>query len=198
GSVSLTGANSSLALSGTNYTVDSSFSISNGQTLSLLGTWTAAPGVTITVNGATFGLGNTTSLGALALTNSTLSVDGNYTTAQVQPLRAGNQLMVGPGGVLDNTGNTLTPNAMTGSLTLAGGILKGGPVNASGGARVMALGSSSVLDGVTLSGDLDMTAAGAFLTGQDGLPLNAPAAIGAASLADPHVPISSLSFSGAQ
>src|SRR5207249_3450978 len=89
GTVVLSGANSKLSVNGRNYTVDSSVSISNGQTLALLGSWTAAAGVTISATGATLGLGTTTSLSAISLTNSRLNLFGSYTTAQLQPLLTG-------------------------------------------------------------------------------------------------------------
>ena len=57
GTVSMTGAGSSLSIDGTNYTVDSSFTVTDGQTLSLLGTWSLGEGVTINVDHADAGAG---------------------------------------------------------------------------------------------------------------------------------------------
>jgi hypothetical protein len=181
GAATLTGTGSSLSVSGTNFTVSSSLSAGTGEALSLLGTWTAASGVTITVTNAVLNLGTTTSLAALSVTNSTVVVRGSYTTAQALGLFNGNRVQIGPGGVLDNTNNTLTLTAATGALTLAGGTLKNGTVSASGGAKVVVTGSGSTLDGVTLNSDLDLTASGASATVVDGLTLNGTATLGAAN-----------------
>ncbi len=183
GNVVLTGTGSSVSFDGTNYTVDSPLTATDGQSLSLLGTWTAGAGATVTVTGAAFGLGDTTSLGAIDLSNSILNIQGTYTYSQLQPLLAGNnQLVIGQAGVLNNTGDTITLDASTGNLSLAGGTLAGGTVDASGGAKVVAsAGFYSTLDGVTLNSDLDITADDVQLTVMDGLTLNGTATIGAAS-----------------
>src|SRR5262249_52944198 len=144
-------------------------------------TWNTAGAVNLS-GGGTLALGGTTaSLAGLTLAaGTTLDVVGPYSLAQLQPLRVGTRLEIGPGGVLDSTGATLTLGAGTGPLTLAGGTLKGGTVNASGGAKVIVTAPGGTLDGVTLDGDLDLTAAGAFLGVADGLTLN-----GIVSLGDP-------------
>ena len=154
---------STLSLSGTNYTVNSSFTIGVGQRLTLAGTFTAGSGVTITDIGGTLGLGtpgdptqvwtvgsapNTvvvtngtlnlggaaTSLAGLNVTNSALDILGTYTAGQLQNLLAGNTITIGAGGVLDDTGGVLN---LAGNLTLAGGTLKGGTVNGSSTAEVV-------------------------------------------------------------
>jgi hypothetical protein len=204
GTVVFTDANSALSLDGINYAVDSSFSASNGQTLKLLGSWTADAGIAITATDATLGLGSpgsnsdwetsgsisaanstvslggtTSSLGNVTITNSMLNIVSTYTTAQLQPLQTSNQLAIETNGVLDNTNNTLTLDATTGSLTLDGGTLRGGTVSASGGSQVVVTAAnSSVLDGVTLNSDLDLTARGAYVTILDGMTLNGTARIG--------------------
>ena len=189
GKVSLSGNGSVLSVDGTNYTVDSSLTIDSGQTLGLTGTWSLGAGVTITVNDASFGLGNPTSLSGISLTNSTLIVEGTDTYADIEPLLAGNnQLAIGPGGVLDNTGTTITLNPTTGNLTLAGGTIDGGTVTASGGAEVVAGPSyesidgtgASTLDGVTLDSDLNVQD-GSSLSVQDGLTLNGVMTLAATS-----------------
>jgi len=188
GTVSLTGAGSSLSLNGANYTVDSSFNVTNGQTLNLEGTWSLGAGVSITVDHATLGLGSTTSLAGISLTDSTLEVLGSYTYAQVQPLLAGgNFLVIGPGGVLVNTGATVALNQTTGSLTLEGGELLGGTVTATGETEVVVIGNevnfngtfyTNTLDGVTLECDLDLPSHGGRLEVDDGLTLDGTATIG--------------------
>ena len=57
----------------------------------------------------------------------------------------------------DNTSNTLVLNANTGSWAMNGGIIRGGVVTTSGGAQlVFTPGNGSVLDGVTVNGDMDV------------------------------------------
>ena len=122
GSISLMGAASSVYIEGTSYTVDSSFNVSDGQTLALLGTWTLGQADTVSVDGGTLGLGSTFSLQGISVTDSKVEVLGNSTFSQFEPFLAeGNQLVVGTGGVLDNTGSTISLDSSTGDLTLAGG-----------------------------------------------------------------------------
>jgi hypothetical protein len=198
GATSLAGTGSVLSISGTGYTVNNSLSATSGQTLGLLGTWTKGTGVTITVTGATFGLGSTPSFSGITLNNSTLDVQAKYALAQIQPLRAANnQLTIGSDGVLDDTGATLTLSATTGDLTLDGGTLKGGTVSASGGAKVVVTqtSSGSTLDGVTLDSDLNLSSAGANCIVIDGLTLNGTASLGSRTDQDLSA---SLEFSGSQ
>src|SRR5262249_2887795 len=161
---------------GTNYTIDSSFSIGSGQSLTLAGSWAPASGMTVTATNATLGLGQTSALGSVTVTGSGLQLLGHYTTPQLTGFLGHNTLVLDDGGQLDNTGKTITLNATTGSLRLSGGALVGGTVTASGGAKVVADSSStSTLDGVTLNSDLDLTASGAAVTVKDGLTLNGSA-----------------------
>ena len=58
---------------------------------------------------------------------------------------------------MDNTSNTLVLNASTGPWLMNGGTIRGGVVQTSGGAQlVFTQGNGSVLDGVTVNGDLDV------------------------------------------
>jgi hypothetical protein len=86
GTVTLADANSLASVTGTNYVVNSPITATNGETLLLLGTWTVSIGVGVSVRNATLGLGSTTSVAALSLTNSTLDVLAAYTVAQLNPL----------------------------------------------------------------------------------------------------------------
>ena len=207
GNVSLAGSGSAMAVVGANYAVDSSFSFTDGETLDLLGTWTLDSGTTLTVSDATLGLGNpgdsskmwstsgtitladstldlggsTSTLAGLSLTNSSIQVESAYTFTQIQSLLLGNnQLILGPGGVLDNTGDTIALDATTGNLRLDGGTLQGGLVTSSGGAKVVTASGShgSTLDGVTLDAGLDLTAEGGELAITDGLTLDGTATVG--------------------
>ena len=205
GSLSMSGAGSSLTIEGSSaynasYVVDSSFTVSNGQTLNLLGTWSLGNGTTITVNNGTLGLGGSApSLAGISLTSSTLELLGTYTFAQLQTLLPGNQLIIGPGGVLDNTGGTINLDAGTGNLIVGGGTLEGGTVTATGGAEIAVVPAStsndnSTLDGVTLSGSLDLSASEATLTVLDGLTVNGTVTLGGPS----DTFGSTLSFEGSQ
>ncbi|MGA2621982.1 MAG: hypothetical protein ABSF26_30640, partial [Thermoguttaceae bacterium] len=85
-------------------------------------------------------------------------------------------------GTLDNTGTILTLNAATGSWNLAGGTLKNGTLNESGGAELVFTNSSGTLDGVTANSDLDLaTNNNANVHIVDGLTLNATARLGNAA-----------------
>ena len=185
---------------GTSYTVNSSVAATDGQTLSLLGSWTAGVGVAVNVMNATLGLGDTVSLSAIDLADSTLDVQAAYTSAEIQPLLAGNnQLVIGLGGMLDNTGNTITLDASAGDLGLAGGELIGGTVDASGGAEVVAQsGYYSTLDGVTLNSDLEVMGSNNVLDILDGLTLNGTAALDSGMFVPTDIPGAALSFSGSQ
>ena len=108
GSVSMTDPNSTLSINGASYTVDSSFNVLDGQTLDLLGTWTAGTGVMVTVDNATLGLGSSFGVGALAVSDSTVELLGTSTFAQFLPLLTGTNLLgIGPGGTLENAGDTI-------------------------------------------------------------------------------------------
>jgi hypothetical protein len=62
-------------------------------------------------------------------------------------------------GTIDNTGNTIVLNNSTGSWTLAGGTLSGGTVNFAAGTSLIATtNTSNLLTGVTINGDLNLTA----------------------------------------
>src|SRR5262245_34109540 len=87
-------------------------------------------------------------------------------------------MVSGPGGVLDSPGTMVTLDGPSQSWLLAGGTLKAGTINAIHGATVIVTGSGSVLDGVAIDGDLDVSAAYASTTIRNGLVLNGTALIG--------------------
>ena len=65
-------------------------------------------------------------------------------------------------GTLNNTGNTILLNSTTGSWTMGGGTLSGGTVNfANGAILLVAANNSNLLTGVTVNGDLNLTAVNA-------------------------------------
>ena len=59
-------------------------------------------------------------------------------------------------GTLDNAGGTLRLDATTGSWTIAGGTIRGGRIEASGGSRLLFGAGSSTLDAVTLACGIDV------------------------------------------
>ncbi len=160
---------------------------SNGETLTIDGPWTNASGATITASGATLDLGdqNATSTnawsnaGTINVTNSTLNLGGLFT---LPGMGAFNQTAntVSLVGTLDNTGTTLALSPATGSWTLAGGTLKNGTLAETGGAELVFT-TSGTLDGVTVDGNLDLTAgSGNYASANvlDGLVLNGTAYLG--------------------
>jgi RHS repeat-associated protein len=76
----------------------------------------------------------------------------------------------------NNAGQTTTLGC---TLTLDGGAIVGGTVNVASGTLLAATSNSNnLLDGVTVNGNLDLTATAAFLGVKDGLTLNGTATLG--------------------
>ena len=91
---------------------------------------------------------------------------------------AGNTVVIGSGGILDNSSATLALDAnTTGSLTINGGTLKNGAVTGAHGAKVIVNGGT--LDGATINCELDLSGS---VTIVDGLTLNATAQVSTYSL----------------
>ncbi len=137
------------------------------------------------------------SSGTLAVqSGGTLELDGNYTTAGLHSLVTSDSGSVVVTGLLDNSGATLTlgPGGTLPSLVLQGGTLKGGTVKlASGSLSLLSGGTaytpiSSTLDGVTLQGTLDLSAAAGSTPGanqvlfRDGLTLQGASGSGAGTV----------------
>lgn len=81
-------------------------------------------------------------------------------------------------GTLDNTNSVLNLNATTGSWHLVGGGITGGTVNFFSGSKLVPTNSGGRLTGVTLNGDLDLTAVNSNVTVVNGLTLNGTATLG--------------------
>ena len=124
--------------------------------------------------------------GALAIqSGGTLQLDGSYTTAGLKSLVTSDAGTVVVTGLLDNSGATLTlgSGGTLPALVLQGGTLKGGTVKVASGSLSLLSGGttytpiSSTLDGVTLQGTLDLSAAAGSTPGanqvlfRDGLTL---------------------------
>ena len=187
GTTQVTGANGALLVSGSGYTIDAgltfdssikslsfagsytiniSFSLGAGQTLSLAGAWTLPAGLSITVTGATLDLGDQSSLstnawtndGTITATNSTVNLGGLFTLADLGAFtRSGGTVNLT--GTLTNSTN-LALNNTTGSWQLDGGTVAGGTVTTAGTAELVGTGGGGTLAGVTLAGILDMNNGG--------------------------------------
>ncbi|MCE9591901.1 MAG: Ig-like domain-containing protein [Planctomycetes bacterium] len=140
------------------FTNSGSAQATNGGTLNLTGTWD--------------------NNGTLSETNSTLNLNGAFTTPDIGTFsRTGGTVNLT--GALTNTGNTLALNTTTGSWNLAGGSIIGGTVTATGGAALVATTTGGTLNGVTLSTDLNLTTANTNVTVTNGLTLNGVLTLGA-------------------
>ncbi len=119
---------------------------------------------------------------------STINVQGSMTDSGAVTLGSVGTGVVNLQGTIANSGGTLTLSG-TGLFSLSGTIT-GGTVSESGGPDLQ--GGGGTLDGVTLAGDLDLTANGAGLTITDGLTLDATATLGGAGA------YGALNFAGTQ
>jgi RHS repeat-associated protein len=97
-----------------------------------------------------------------------LNLGGTFTTAGLGTFDS-NGGAIRLTGTLDNTAATLAVGAATGSLTLAGGTIRGGTITGSGEARLLV--SGGTLDGVTVASDVTVPNA-ASLTVTSGLTLD--------------------------
>ena len=112
--------------------------------------------------------------GTLAIqSGGTLQLDGSYTTGGLQSLVTSDAGTVVVTGLLDDSGAklTLAPGGALPSLVLQGGTLRGGTVALAGGSLSLTSGGTpytpiaSTLDGVTLQGTLDLSAAAGSVPG---------------------------------
>jgi len=168
------------ALNGGNLSIDNiadaaGLLISGGGTLTLSGVWQNTGALSI--NNSTFTLSGTwTNAGAINFTNSILNLGGSFGPANLGTLnRSGGTLNLTS--ALDMGGGAFNLDATTGSWVLNGGTLRNAVVNASGGAQLVSI--SGTLDGVTINGNLDLTAgSGVSVTIVNGLVLNGTATLG--------------------
>lgn len=116
--------------------------------------------------------------GTIIETNSTLNLDGSFTSSSLGTInRTGGTINLT--GTLNNTGSTLALNATTGSWNLSHGTLKGGVLTESDGAKLV-ITDSGTFDGVTVNGDLDLSQyqQRAWLGVYDGLVVNGTVYLG--------------------
>jgi YD repeat-containing protein len=144
---------------------DGTITVASRQALTIDGSnWVNAG--TITADGATVNLGgtfNTAALGNFTATGGTVNLTGT----------------------LNNAAAILNLNPAEGSWNVTRGTILGGMIDASGGSELTltgtagtTVGSGGTLDGVTLNGNLDLSAANANATVLDGLTLNGTATLG--------------------
>ena len=135
--------------------------------------WTNEVGATITATNSTLTFEDDWSnLGTVTITDSTLNLDGTFSTADIGTLnRTGGEVILKAG--LDNTGETLTFSTATGSWDFTATTLTGGTVQYGDGEGLNFLNSSAnILDGVTINGDVDLSASAARFRVFNGLTLN--------------------------
>jgi len=93
-------------------------------------------------------------MGAIDVSDGVLELDGSFDTSALSNFtRTGGEVWLT--GELNNVGQTLTLDVTTGDWLLRGGKIIGGTVDTADGVRLVATGLST-LDGVTLSGDLEV------------------------------------------
>ncbi|HWE97915.1 MAG TPA: dockerin type I domain-containing protein [Tepidisphaeraceae bacterium] len=113
--------------------------------------------------------------GVMKATAGALKLGGIFTMASLGTVQSA-------GGSVNITGELtdgLTLNASTGSWTLLGGTIFGGPISESGGAKLLFTASGGVLEVTTFNGDLDLGRQGnALVTISGSLVLNGTAYLG--------------------
>lgn len=147
-----------------------------GQTISILVPAFGSQNTVLTnqSTGIIRALAGTVKLGALSYTNQgTFRVGGPGTLQIAGTFNAvggvGTLINDGTGvmsvtGTVINTAKTINLNATTGSLTMAGGTIKRGSINCSGGAGILTTAAGGTLDSVTVAGELLLSSIGANLT----------------------------------
>jgi hypothetical protein len=172
GSIAVSGSGSSLALDGANYTF-SGLTLATG-TATVNGTWSNTG--TIAATDASLNLGNGSNAwsntGSINATSSTVHLGGSFTRTSLGTFnRSGGSVNVT--GTL--TGNLML-NAATGSWNLLGGTISDGTLSFSDGQTLfITANQNNRLSGVTVNGDLDLSAFRAYLRIANGLTLNGTA-----------------------
>jgi hypothetical protein len=145
-------SNASYSIQPTNFT-------NNGTLQSLAGS--------LTVNA------NWTSPGTLRYTEGQLLLDGTLTaTGGLGPIIDAGNGSIAVSGTLVNSGNTITLNATTGDLNLAGGTIRGGTLVFSGRTLLFNNSTNNRLDGVSITGDLVLGVASNWVGIQNGLTIS--------------------------
>jgi hypothetical protein len=115
---------------------------------------------TVTINSTTW-----TNAGTVRVGNgATVNLDGGFNATG----GIGTFLNDGTGltrvqGTINNTGNTITLNAATGSWSMASGIISGGALTPTAGTALLATSSGGTLTNLTVNGDLTASASSSYL-----------------------------------
>ena len=153
-SATLAGSGSRLILDGDSYVLNEDFEVRPGTRLTLRGDSTSE-GV-LTVSSARIDLAGTwQNTGSLILSGSLLDLAGTFRFSDLGTIeRTGGTVRLR--GTLDNTGETMTLDASTGTWEFDGGRIEGG-VLASADGETLDVTSSSVLQDVTLDASFDLS-----------------------------------------
>jgi hypothetical protein len=110
--------------------------------------------------------------------NSAVDIEGNQTTTGLGSITSTGGA-VNVLGTINNTGNTLSLTASTGSWNLLGGTIQGGTIQTATGIALVVASNSSFTSGVTLDGTLDFSASpGHTLSVTSGLTVNGTIQLG--------------------
>ena len=171
------GAGDSLRITTTTFTNNGTAQAVNGGELDITATnWTNAVGGMITATDSTLILrGDWDNDGTIAIDNSSLRLEGTFSTEDLGTVTRTNGGTVTLVGQLDNTvGGPLTFNTASGSWNVDGGRIAGGVVQLANGEGLnFLLNGNNELNGVTVNGDIDITAGSGLFRVVNGLTLNA-------------------------
>ncbi|HEY1684350.1 MAG TPA: Ig-like domain-containing protein [Tepidisphaeraceae bacterium] len=151
---------STINLSGTSYTINDPVNVSKG-TLTIAGTFTNSSTISLT-SAATMNLtltGTSSNVGVISENASTLNLRGDFAQTALGTIsRTGGTINLI--GTLENTGGTLALTSTSGPWYLDAGTIKGGTISESGtGQLLFTTQTASVLNGVTIDGNLDLSEA---------------------------------------
>jgi hypothetical protein len=176
GTINVETTSYSLTIDPTSFVNEGAINIAGGASLTIDGSGfdNSASG-SITGNQATVtftNFGSFTTSGTMAITGSTIDLQGAYAAAQLTSF-AGDDDAIQIFGTLDNTGATLNAGVFA-SITLeSNGTIKGGVIEDSGGGLLF---SSGLLEGVSYEGTLAIQQSGVLYV-DDGLTLTVPGAV---------------------
>ena len=173
--VEATGGGSLSITSATSFINDGSVTITGGGTLTIsAGSWTNLAAKTITATNSSLTLGGAwDNDGTITVTDSTVVLGGTFSTADIGTLtRSGGTVTLT--GDLDNTSDTLTFNTASGSWEVSSATINNGIIQYGDGEGLnFGSSTSTILDGVTLNGAVDLSATSAKFRVQNTLTLNA-------------------------
>jgi hypothetical protein len=188
GSITANFAGGTLTLGGAGTIINQgSIAVSNADTLVIgalefanTGTIAVSGGATAILGGPPDPFGQSpawSNTGLISLTNATLELSGTVQTGQIGRIASSGGTII-MAGTLANAGTTLTlgTGGILPGMSLTGTIL-GGSIADAGGLLSVGAGGTALLDGVTDTGTLNLTQAGAWLRIRDGLTLSGVAEV---------------------